>query len=480
MQTRISRFLVVALSLGVGLASVSAQSPDRSKPPTSGPAPALKIPAIAKRVLSNGLPVWIVAMHEVPVVNVSLIVKSGAAADPAGKFGVASFTAAMLDEGAGARDALALADAIDALGASLSTSSSYDASMVRLQTMVSKLDAALPLLADVALRPTFPQVDLDRLRAERLTSLLQTRDNPQALASAAFSRVLYGASHRYGTGTAGTEATNKAMTAADLRAFHAAHYQPANAHLLVVGDVTPASILPKLERAFGGWKGSAAAPKPSLPVTPAPKTRQIFLVDKPGAAQSQIRVGTVGVARSTPDYHLLDVTSTMLGGSFSSRLNMNLREDKGYSYGAGSQFQMRLSAGPFFAAAGVQTDKTRESLVEFLKELDGMATPPPADEMTRVKNLQALGFPGSFETTGDMAAHLIDLVVYGLPDTFFNEYVPKIQAVTAAGVAEAARRFMQSSAMIVVVAGDLSKIEQPIRDANFGPVTVVPVDDVMK
>jgi predicted Zn-dependent peptidase len=353
--------------------------------------------------------------------------------------------------------------------------------MVRLHAMVSKLDAALPIMADVALRPTFPQADLDRLRAERLTSLLQTRDNPSALATAAFSRLLYGATHRYGTGAAGTEATNKAMTAEDLRQFHAAHYQPQNAHLLVVGDVTAAAVMPALERAFGGWKNGAAAPaRPASPTVAAPKARQIYLVNRTGAAQSQIRVGTIGVARNTPDYHVLDVASTMLGGSFSSRLNMNLREDKGYSYGAGSQFQMRLAAGPFFAAAGVQTDKTRESLVEFFKELDGMATPPPADEMTRVKNLQALGFPGSFETTGDMAAHLIDLVVYGLPETFFNEYVPKIQAVTAADVARAGRQFMQSSAMLVVVAGDLSKIEQPIRDAKFGTVTVVTADEILK
>jgi zinc protease len=471
--------LAVCLTLLLGSAP-RAQAPDRSKPPASGPVPALKLPAIEKRVLSNGLPVWIVAMHEIPVINVSVIVRSGAGADPAGQYGAANFTAAMLDEGAGSRDALALADAIDVLGASLTTGSSFDASSVRLHTLVSKLDAALPLMADVVIRPTFPQTELDRLRSERLTSLLQTRDNPSQLASAAFSRLLYGASHRYGTGAVGTETTNKAMTAADLRQFHAAHYQPRNAHLLVVGDTTAAAVLPKLERAFGSWKNGAVVPRTPLPAAPAPKTRQIYLVDKPGAAQSQIRIGTVGVARSTPDFHVLDVANTMLGGSFSSRLNLNLREDKGYSYGAGSQFQMRASAGPFVASAGVQTDKTMESLVEFFKELDGMSQPAPVDELTRVRNLQALGFPGSFETTGDMAGQLIDLVVYGLADSFFNEYVPKIQAVTAADVQRVARQHMQPGTMLVVIAGDLSKIERPIRDANFGPVTVVTVDEVLK
>jgi predicted Zn-dependent peptidase len=463
-------------------APLLAQAPDRSKPPAPGPVPGLKLPAIQKRTLTNGLPVWIVEMHEVPVVDVSLIINSGAAADPAGKFGVASFTSAMLDEGAGTRSALELADAIDALGASLSTTSSFDASAVRLHSLASKLDAALPIMADVALRPTFPQTDMDRLRSERLTGLIQLRDNASQLASAGFSRLLFGETHRYGTSAVGTDATNKAMTVADLRQFHASHYQPRNAHLLVVGDVTAAAVLPKLERAFGTWKnGAGAAPaKPALGAVDAPKARRIVLIDKPGAPQSQIRVGTIGVDRRTPDYHAIDVANTLLGGSFSSRLNMNLREDKGYSYGASSVFQMRSAAGPFFAAAGVQTDKTMESLVEFFKELDAMATAAPAEELSRAKNLQALGFPGSFETTGDMAGQLIDLVVYGLADSFFNEYVPKIQAVTAADVERIGKRFMPSSTMLVVVAGDLAKIEKPIRDANLGPVSVVTVEDVLK
>lgn len=471
--------LVAALALAA--APLAAQAPDRSKPPAAGPVPALKLPPIQKRTLSNGLPVWVVEMHEVPVVDVSLIVSAGAAADPAGKFGLASYTAAMLDEGAGTRTALELADAIDALGASLTTSSSYDYSAVRLHALASKLDSALPILADVALRPTFPEADMNRLRGERLTGLIQLRDNASQLASAAFSRLLFGATHRYGTGVAGTETTNKAMTVADLRQFHAAHYQPRNAHLLVVGDVTAAAVLPRLERAFGTWKNGAAQPaRAPFGAVAAPKARQIVLVDKPGAPQSQIRIGTIGVDRRTADYHAIDVANTLLGGSFSSRLNMNLREDKGYSYGASSSFQMRAAAGPFFAGAGVQTDKTTESLVEFFKELDGMSKPTPAEELTRARNLEALGFPGSFETTGSMAAQLIDLVVYGLPETFFNEYVPKIQAVTAADVERIGKTFMPSSTMLVVVVGDLSKIEKPIRDANLGPVSTVPADDVLK
>jgi predicted Zn-dependent peptidase len=335
-------------------------------------------------------------------------------------------------------------------------------------------------MADVVRRPTFPQTDMERVRTERLTALLQLRDNPQQLAAAAFARVLFGESHRYGTGVIGTESVNKALTVADLKQFYAAHYRPQNAHLLVVGDVTAASVLPKLERAFGAWAGTGPVARPTLAPVPAPTTRRVFLLDKPGAAQSQIRMGTIGVARNTPDYHALDVLNTLLGGSFTSRLNMNLREEHGYSYGAGSRFDMRLTPGPFFAAAGVQTDKTVESLTEFFKEVDGMRAPVPDEELSRARNLEALSFPGTFETTGDMAGQLADLVVYTLPETFFNEYVPKIQAVTAADLARTADRFLQSKTFVVIVAGDLAKIEKPIRDANFGAVTVLQADDILK
>lgn len=468
----------IALLLTAGVSAQ--QGPDRSKAPVPGQAPALKLPPIQKRALPNGLPVWIVEMHEVPVANVTLIVKAGAGDDPAGKYGVASFTAAMLDEGAGTRTALELADAIDYLGASLGTGSSFDASTIRLQVPVSKLDDALPLMADVALRPTFPGAEVERLRKERLTSLVQMRDSPGALASAAFARLVFGARHRYGTSGLGNEASNTEMTASDLKGFYASYYQPRNAHLLVVGDVTPDNVLPRLERAFGAWKDGAAPPKAAVAAAAQHGPRQIYLVDKPGAAQSQIRIGWVGVPRSTADYYVLDVMNTILGGSFSSRLNQNLREQHGYAYGASSSFDMRLSAGPFTAGAGVQSDKTVESLREFFKELDGMREPVPAAELTRAKNYEALGFPAAFETTGGMAGNLIELIVYGLPESFFSDYVPKIQAVTAADVQRAANQYLQTNRFAVVVVGDLAKIEKPIRDANLGPVRVVTADEILK
>lgn len=473
--------LVMVLAVLLVLPMAAQQAPDRSKAPAPGPAAALTLPPIEKHTLTNGLPVWIVRMPKVPVVQVNLIVRAGAAADPDGKFGLASFTSAMLDEGAGTRDALELADAIEYLGVNISTGSSWDASTVGLFSPVSKLDEALPLMGDVALRPAFPASEVERLRQERLTSLLQQRDNAAALATQGFSRLIYGPRHRYGTGAIGSAVSNGEMTASEMRDFHARHYQPRNAHLLVVGDVTPDSVLPKLERTFGDWANSGAAPAtPALGQTTQPAARQIYLIDRPGAPQTVIRIGWIGVARNTPDFHVLQVMNTVLGGSFTSRLNQNLRERNGYSYGASSSFDMRADAGPFSAQSAVQTDKTAEALREFFVELDAIRQPVPADELERAKNYLALGFPSGFETTGSMASRLSDLIVYGLGESTFSEYVGRIQAVTAADVHRAAQQYVRPDRFAVVVVGDLATIEQPIRAANLGPIRIVPVDDILK
>lgn len=461
--------------------SVWAQAPDRSKAPAIGPAPSLKLPAIQKSRLANGMPVWLVEQHEVPLAQINLIVRSGSSADPIGKYSVGSLTAAMLDEGAGTRSALELADALDFLGANLATTSSFDQSAVRLSVPVARLADAMPLMADVALRPTFPEPDLERLKKERLTNLFQARDNPAALIQLAFPRVVYGPVHRYGTSANGLAPAIEALTAGDLRAFYEAHYRPDNATLIVVGDVTAAMALPLLEKAFGGWKTNGMAPLvAAIPTAPQLTRRQVYLVDKPGAAQSQIRIGWVGVPRSTPEYATLQVLNTVLGGSFSSRLNQNLREKHGYTYGANSAFDMRGSAGPFLAAAGVQTDKTADALREFFVELDHILTPVPAEELERAKNYVALGFPGEFETTGDLARKLEDLVVYNLPDDSYATFVPAVMRITALDVQRAAARYIQPDRMAVVVVGDRQAIEGGIRGLNLGPIQIVPIDDIFK
>ena len=471
--TTLAILLVPALAL--------AQPPDRSAAPVLGPTPTLSLPAVQRARLTNGLEVRLVEMHEVPVVRIALVFRNGAAADPAGKPGVASLTAAMLDEGAGSRSALEISDEVAFLGATLASSSSYDASSVSVGVPVARIEPALALLADVALRPTFPAADLERLRTELLTNMLQARDNPAAIASLAFPRLLYGTAHRFGTAVNGTTESVKTLTADDLRAFHQAQYRPDAAQLIVVGDVTKAGLWPLLERTFGSWTASGTPPAPQ-PVAAAaqPTARRVVLVDKPGAAQSQIRIGWIGVPRKTPDYFPLTVVNTVLGGSFTSRLNTNLRETHGYAYGASSQFDMRRDAGPFVAAAGVQTDKTAESVREFFNEFDGIRTPIPAGEFAKAQGNLALSFPGDFETTGDLLARLQSQAVLGLPDDVYATYVPKVLAVTPADATRVTAQYLQPSKFLVVVVGDRAKVEAPLRALNLGPLTVLSVEDALK
>jgi predicted Zn-dependent peptidase len=406
-------------------------------------------------------------------------VKAGAGDDPAGKFGVASLTAAMLDEGAGSRAALQIADEVEFLGAPLATSSSFDASAVRLNVPVARLRDALPVMSDVVMRPTFPEEELNRLRQERLTALLQAKDDAASVAPMAFARIVFGAMHRYGTGAAGTEATLKGFTTQDLRSFHSTMYQPGNATLIVVGDVMGDTVLSQLETHFGSWKGTGPATRRALPQATQLAQGQITIVDMPGAEQSQIRIGWVGVPRSTSDYFTLEVLNTILGGSFTSRLNQNLREEHQYSYGASSRFDMRLSAGPFFAGAGVQTDKTPEAIREFFNELNGISKPVGPEELAKAKNYIALSFPGEFETIGDLSSHIEELVVYSLPDLYFSKYVDNIQAVTAEAVQKTAATYIQPKRFSVVVVGDRKVIEPGIRALNLGPVRVMSVDEAI-
>ena len=473
------RLITIVVMLAASTLSAQ-QAPDRTHPPAPGPPPALTLPQIQKRQLSNGLPVWIVEQHKVPVAQVNLVVLSGTASDPAGKFGIASLTAAMLEQGAGSRSALELADAIDYLGADISAGAATDSIAVRLHVPVARLADAVPLMADVALRPTFPKDELERQRQQRLTSIIQARDDPSTIATIGFSRVLYGRGHRYGTPGSGTAETLKAFTVDDLRAFYAAAFRPTNATLVAVGDVTADKLVPQLESSFGGWKAPATATGTTekLPPVEQPPAREVMLIDKPGSPQTQIRIGWIGVARSTSDYFPILVMNTILGGSFSSRLNMNLREKHGYTYGASSSFDMRASAGPFSAGAGVQTDKTGEALKEFFNELDAILKPVPADELARAKNYVALRFPSGFETTGDVSRRLEDAVVYKLPDDYFSKYVSNVQAMTAADVQRVAQKYIQPNRFVVVVVGDRQQIEPQIRPLNLGNLRVMTIDEV--
>ena len=469
---------LVGLSLLLAAVPALAQA-DRSGPPEAGPARPLTLPPLERHALSNGVDVLLVGLHEVPVVEVVLVLPAGATADPAGLEGLAHMTAEMLDEGAGGKDALALADAVDYLGAQLGAEASWDDSTVRLRVPVARLGDALPLMADVALRPEFAEPDLERLRKEALTGLLQARDQPGSIAARALSAAVFGRDSRYGRPQTGDAASVASFTVDDLRAFHSSRYVPTGATLVVVGDVTT-EVLSALEKAFGAWSGPTDAPSPPDVASPRQlKGRTVWLVDKPGAAQSAIRLGRVGPSWEDPQYHAGEVMNTLLGGSFTSRLNDNLREQHGYTYGAGSALRRYRVGGMFLAAADVQTDKTAPAVEEFLEELARIRAPATAEEVERARSYTALGYAGEFETTAQVARRIVEKVVYGLPDGFFEGFVPKALAVDAAAMQAAALDAVDPERMALIVVGDRSKIEAPLRALKLGKTKVLSIDDVM-
>jgi zinc protease len=444
---------------------------DRSKPPELGPPPQVSLPPITTRQLPNGLRLMIVEQHELPLADFVLLVGSGSTADPASKPGIANLLSAMLREGTTTRKSLEIADQIAFLGIRLSPTSSWESSTLSLHTPTAQLDSALALFADVALHPSFPANEFERVRKTQLTELLQLRDQGAAIASIAFPAIIYGSAHPYGAPAQGTEASVKALTTGDLQSYYQANFRPNNATLIVVGDVTPAQVEQKINTLFGNWQ-RADIPQINYSDPPKSGTTTIFLIDKPGAAQSSFRIGAVGVARSTRDYFGLTVMNTILGGSFSSRLNQNLRETRGYTYGAGSRFDMRRAAGPFLASAEIVTAKSDSALLEFMKELNGIRQTVPSAELSRAKRYLQLQLPGNFETTQQIAAALVPVALYGLPLDYYNNYVQNIEGVTQADVARVAQQYINPGTLAIVIVGDRKTIEAGLKATNVGPIAI--------
>ena len=446
--------------------------------PVPGPVPAVRVPAPERRTLPNGLAVLYVRRPEVPAVQAVLVTRGGTSDDPADLPGLASCTAGMLDEGAGGRTSLQLSDELDQLGASLGASAGWDAAQVGLYVLRDRLPQALPLMADVVTRPDFPQADVSRVRDELVTELTRARDNPGAVAANAFATLVYGRQHPYGR--LSTTTTARRLERGRLVAFHRSFYRPQGSTLILVGDVDAATVHPLVERAFGSWQGGAAPAPAALP-TPAAAQTRIYLIDKPGAPQSEVRIGHPAVARNNPDFFPMLVLNTLLGGSFTSRLQQNLREAHGYTYGARSSFSWRRGAGPFQAAAAVRTAVTDSSLVEFFKELNRVRSEAvSADELARAKSYVALGLPRNLETNSALAFGMADLATYGLDSSFYDSYVDRVMAVTAEDVQRVANRFVRPGESVVVVVGDLKTIEPTVRALNLGPVEVRPVGEFVQ
>ena len=464
--------IVGTLALAIAAAPASAQQADRTRPPALGPAPALRVPTARTARLANGLEIAVVEMHEVPVVDVNFFVRAGSARDPRDMPGLATFTAGMLDEGAGRRSALEIAEEAAFLGAQFGTGAGYEWASASLHIPKRRLAAGLDLLADVALRPVFADSEVVRQRDLRRTAILQLRDNPNAQAPLAWNAIVYGADHPYAWPQNGTEGSTAALSRAAIQQFYDTYYRPNNARVLFVGDITLDEARQLVSERFGAWaRGDVPALTGAEPPVPAPRT--FYLVDKPGAAQSVIRIGHVGITRDHPDYYAIQVLNTILGGSFTSRLNQNLRETHGFTYGASSGFLARRLPGPFIAQASVVTAKTDSSLIEFLRELRRIRDSiVPGDELAKAKAYLTLGLPGDFETTQGTAGRLGELWQNDLPLTWYGDYARRINAVTVADLQRVARRHIRPDEFAVVVVGDRSQIEASVQALHEGPISL--------
>jgi zinc protease len=459
--------------------AAAATGTDRSKLPDSGTTPAATFPKIHRSKLSNGLSLVLVERRAVPVVEMDLILDAGYAADRTDLTGAAALALDMLDEGTKTRTSLEISDQLQRLGASLGTGSSLDTSTVSMSALKANLDASLDLFADVVLHPAFPQADFDRLKTQRLAQIRQEKAEPISMALRVMPPLMFGAGHSYGVPLTGSgyENTVAKITRDDLAAWHRAWFQPDRATLVVVGDTSLAEIQPRLEARFAGWK-AGKAPAKNVATVPARKGATIYLVDRPGSIQSVILAGQLAPPKANPDEVALQTMQAILGGSFISRINMNLREDKHWAYGAGGFLVDARGQRPYLFYAPVQADKTRESMQELLKEIRGIRGERPvgAEELSGAKDLMTLTLAGQWETNNAIAASLSEIVTFGLPDDYVTTFPAKVRGLAAAEVPAVASKVVRPDDLLWVVVGDRSQIEPKIRELGWGEIKVVDAD----
>jgi zinc protease len=437
---------------------------DRAKAPPAGPPPKLNLPVPVRRKLKNGAAVLIVERHQLPVLSLVVTWPTGIADEPPAQAGLAGLTADLLDEGAGSRSALELAEAVARLGARFESTSSWDATTVAATTLTRALDPLLAIVADVVARPSFADKEIERVRADRLTALVQQRDAPGMVALDTMSRLIYGERHRYGLPQLGTEAGLKSLGRADLQAWHRERLRPDLATIIVVGDVTPDDVVRRLDAAFAGWTAAAHTPlRHAAPPTATP-ARRVVLVDRPDAQQTEVYVGLPGAARKSKDFFACLVLNAILGGEFVSRINLNLREQHGYSYGAASRFSFRREGGPFSASAPVKTAVTGPSLKELLTELGRVRTSDvSAEELRLAKDLLERALAAQFETPPQVASTLVAQVAEGLPDDYYKTYAEHIEKVTIADVRRAASKWIDAAKAAIVLVGDEAQIGASVK-----------------
>jgi predicted Zn-dependent peptidase len=454
---------------------------DRSRLPDVGPDPTFTLPAIVRHTLANGLQVRTVQHHSVPIVTIAILIEGGTGSDPAGHEGLAAFVADMADEGTGNLSAIDVSDQLARIGAQYDADVGADSTIYTLTTLTRFADRGAALLASLVTQPSMREADFTRVRQLRLDRLRQMKDVPPTVADRAFLRLLYG-SHSYGHLAIGTDAALRALTLDDVRAFHARQCVPSQATLVVVGALSHDELLETARGAFGDWTGAAAMPSAyrAKGVTPADFAQgpRLAIVPRESAAQSELRIGHLGTGRNTPDYGPLVVMNAVLGGQFVSRVNLKLREEKGYTYGARTGFDWRRGPTPFMLQASVHTASTADAVADALAELEGIrgSRPPTPGEMVLAKASLTRGYPRNFETAQQVARSVCQLALYDLPDSYFAEFVPKANSVTVDQVVDATRRHLDPGRLTTLIVGDHAVIGDSLRAVTQGEVQVLPND----
>jgi zinc protease len=455
--------------------SVNADAAWRENPPPAGPAHELNLPLPDIFKLSNGLTVYYHYRAGLPVAAATLVFKTGSGANPVDKPGLASFTSNMLQQGTQVRNATQIADEAALLGTTLSSNASMDASSVGSSSLTKNFPGVLDLISDVVLHPTFPPDEVERRRASRLAALTDARSDPETVVARAGVAALFGPNSPFGYDNSGTEASIKVMTRDDMVNFWKSNYVPNNAALVVSGNIPVDDLKALAENKFGAWKAGETS-QPNIGALESTKAK-IVIVDRPGAQQTMVRLLEMGVDRATPDYPALEVMNSELGGLFSSRINLNLREEHGYTYGAGSSFVYRRSLGYFAVGGGMRTDVTVPAVTEILKEIRRMMdTPMKPEELSLAKDSQSRSLPGMFETNNGEAGALSEIFVYNLARDYFSTLPERLNAVTAEDAQTAAKKYLHPDQLILVCVGDRAKIEPELMKLDLGAVEIRDAD----
>ena len=447
----------------------------KGKAPVNKEVLKVKLPRAQEATLKNGLQVVLLESHKVPTFNMQLVVLSGGLSDKADYHGLATFTAALLREGTSKRSSKEIAEQVDALGATLTANSGLSSmtSTVNTAGLIENLDQTLELFADVIRNPTFPQAEVDKYKTRTLAQLQFQRSIPQFLAAEQFQRAIYGANHPASLVAPPADSLKK-LTSKDLVDFHSTYYRPNNAILAIVGDVTLKEIMPKLEKAFGDWQ-QGDVPATTIPPAPSQSDARIFLIDRPGSVQTVLQLGTLGIERTSPDYFAVLLADRVLGGGPSGRLFLNLREDKGYTYGAYSNFGGSKFKGTWVSSSEVRTDVTEGAMKEFMYELNRLRTEPvSATELDNAKHAIIGSFALSLEQPQALLQNIITQKLYNLPADYWDTYPQKVSAITVADVQRAAQTYLDMGHLQVVAVGDASKAREVL--AKYGKVQLYDAD----